>query len=219
MNLFLTLSATERFSFVLDALYRAVAARFAGRRLPVLVIALVCARLRRFEREVLALVTAIRAGRVRVGHGRGGRPGVARGPRVEAPGAARLPRGFAWLLVAVPYEAANYASQMRVVLQDPEMVALIGASPRLARLLRPLCRALALEPELLAPVVAPVLVLAVVAETVVEVVAVDHGDADGAREPGSAPIGFPGLAVAPNAHPSVGTRAEDHGDFGFFEPA
>ncbi len=204
MNGFLSLPATERFSIVLDGLYRAVAARFAGRRLPVALITLICARLRRFEREVLALVAAIRAGRVRVGHGHGGRPGVARGAKAKVPNAARLPRGFAWLIVAVPYEAANYASQLRAVLQDPEMATLIAGSPRLAKLLRPMCRALALEASVTTPV----------AETPEAETMDDFCDQ---REQPPAPLGFSGSAVAPDA--PTGMPPEADRDCGFSKPA
>lgn len=49
---------------VLDGLCRVVAARSAGNGLPGALILLVYNRLRRFEREVLVLIAAIRAGRV-----------------------------------------------------------------------------------------------------------------------------------------------------------
>jgi len=53
-----------------------------------------------------------------------------------------LPRGFGWLLPLVPQEAAGFASQLRVVLAEAEMVALLQASPQARRELRPLCRML-----------------------------------------------------------------------------
>ncbi len=145
-------SATSRFSLVIDALHSVVAAQFRSATMTVAMIVLICGHLRRVERRVLALVAAIRAGTLRVGHGCGGR----RGPRGAAAAAGpTLPRGYAWLVVAVPYKVAALAGQLRVVLQDPEMVALIAASPRLVLLLRPLCRMLALEMNVLTPVTTP----------------------------------------------------------------
>ena len=57
----------------------------------------------------------------------------------------RLPHKFAWLVRLVP-EAACYGSQLRHLLSEPEMAALLAASPQARRLLRPLCRMLAVEP-------------------------------------------------------------------------
>jgi hypothetical protein len=57
--------------------------------------------------------------------------------------------------------AAGYASQLRFLLDDPEMKAFLAAVPQARRVLAPVCRMLALEPAVLG-VVAPV----VVAETV-----------------------------------------------------
>ena len=61
-----------------------------------------------------------------------------------------LPLRFGWLLQLVPYEAANFASQLRAVLAEPEMVALLAASPQAERALRPLCRMLRIEAAVLA---------------------------------------------------------------------
>ena len=59
---------------------------------------------------------------------------------------------FGWLVRAVGYEAAGFGSQLRAVLETPEMVALLAACPEAGRVLRPLCRALAIETEVLRPV-------------------------------------------------------------------
>jgi len=57
----------------------------------------------------------------------------------------RLPHKFAWLVRLVP-EAASYGSQLRHLLAEPEMAALLAASPQASRLLRPICRMLAVAP-------------------------------------------------------------------------
>lgn len=145
------ISATGRFSLSLDGLCRAVAARIAGGAMTAAMILLVWGRLRRIERRVLNLIAAIRAGRFRARQ-----VGLARramDPGIVRPVVQRLPRRFGWLVQMVPYEAACFASQLRTVLSEPEMVELLAASPRLGELLRPLCRMLALDVALVVPVV------------------------------------------------------------------
>jgi hypothetical protein len=76
---------------------------------------------------------------------------------VEATGAPRaraeavLPVRFGWLVRAAAWRAAVYGGQLRIVLQTPEMVALLTAAPQAARILRPLCRMLLVETSLLRP--------------------------------------------------------------------
>ena len=56
-----------------------------------------------------------------------------------------LPRRFGWLVIAGGYRAAGFGSQLQTVLATAELTALLAASPQSIRLLRPLCRALAME--------------------------------------------------------------------------
>ena len=55
----------------------------------------------------------------------------------------RLPDSFAWLCRYLPQVAAGFGSQLQLLLQEAEMQALIAADPRVGRILRPLCRMLA----------------------------------------------------------------------------
>jgi len=136
-------SAPARFALVIDGLYRAVAARIAARTITAALITLICGRLRRIDTQLQALIARFRAGTLRV---------VVATPRhAPVPPRPALPSGFGWLLPLVPCEAACHASQLRAVLAEPEMAALIAATPQAARLLRPLCRVLGLEPALLTP--------------------------------------------------------------------
>ncbi len=144
------LSLTGRFSQVIDALHALVAAQYRGPVLSVAMIVLICGHLRRIERRVLALMADIRAGTLRVGHGRGGRSGP-RETATAAPTGPKLPQGYAWLVRAVPNKAAALGGWLRVLLEDPEMVALLAATPRLGRMLHPLCRMLAVETSLVTP--------------------------------------------------------------------
>ena len=71
-------------------------------------------------------------------------------PRAARLGAIRksncaLPRRFGWLVLAGGHQAASVGSQLQAVLNAPEMVALLAASAQAGRILRPLCRALAVE--------------------------------------------------------------------------
>jgi len=67
-----------------------------------------------------------------------------RSERVPGRGDA-LPRRFGWLMQAGGHQAMGFGLQLQTVLHTPEMVELLAASPQAGRLLRPLCRALAVE--------------------------------------------------------------------------
>ena len=56
-----------------------------------------------------------------------------------------LPRRFGWLVQAGGHRAASVRSQLQDVLNTPEMAELLAASAQAGRILRPLCRALAVE--------------------------------------------------------------------------
>jgi len=73
------------------------------------------------------------------------------------------PGRFGWLVRAAAHHAAVHGLQLRMILERPEMVELLKASPQAARILRPVCRMLAIETSLLRPGV-------VVPEPVVKVV-------------------------------------------------
>ena len=79
-------------------------------------------------------------------------PGVRRGVCVVAKRGVRMwPRRFGWLVRAATYQAAGYGAQLREILQQPEMVELLKAAPQAGRILRPVCRMLAIETALLQP--------------------------------------------------------------------
>ncbi len=201
MNIAFPLSLTDRFSQVIDALHALVAAQFRGPALSVAMIGLICGHLRRVERRVLALVARVRAGDLRVWHGRGGRPG----PRETAASVGpRLPRGYAWLCKAVPNKAAALGGWLRVLLEDPEMVALIAATPRMGQLLRPLCRMLAVDAALAMPSPA-------------DAVTVTVDDGVGARR--SAQRVISEVSVTPNVDVPVGVGPLPHWGLRFFKPA
>ena len=145
MNSGSALPAVERLALSLDGLARCVAARIVARVMSAAMIVLVCARVRRAERDIRGLLARFQAGRLRVsavprvGRGGGGR----NGPRV-------LPSRFGWLLALAPGEAACFAGQIRAVLAEPDMEALIALSPQARRVLGPVCRMLGIEREMIA---------------------------------------------------------------------
>jgi len=92
------------------------------------------------------------AGRLRLGATRGVASGSGVPDRRErAVGGLRFPGRLGWLVRAASYHAAGYGSQLRTILGEPEMVELLLAAPQAARILRPLCRMLAVETSLLRP--------------------------------------------------------------------
>ena len=81
------------------------------------------------------------------------------GERVAGPGAAVVSGGvtrlwpgeFAWLVRRVGWRAVGLGGQLRLVLEQPPMVALLLASPQARRILAPMCRALAIPASVLRP--------------------------------------------------------------------
>ena len=93
----------------------------------------------RIERMLLRF----RAGKLRFGmHREGGqkrsRPSAGRGPA--------LPRKFGWMVEAGGYRAVGYRCQLvHLLTTEPEMAAMLDASPQARRVLRPLLRALGVD--------------------------------------------------------------------------
>ncbi len=137
----------ERLARILDDLCKAVAARGPGGFLPIPLLMLVWTRIRRASIRIARLAARAASGKP---------PIVLRAPRAapqnSAPRkpASRLPRRAGWLIGPVP-AAGGYASQLQYLLTQPDMVALLGAAPGIDRLLRPLCRMLAVARPKLPP--------------------------------------------------------------------
>jgi hypothetical protein len=102
----------------------------------------VCAQMER-------LVGRFEAGTLRAGVASGARAARDLGARGAA---TRVwPGGFAWLVRLVGWRAAGFGCQLRAILERPDMAALLEAAPQARRLLRPVCRMLAVETSLLRP--------------------------------------------------------------------
>ena len=136
-------SATNRFARLIEALCESVAASHS-RGLAGPVIVLIWGRLRRMAARfaAAAIPAAPRASRPVPSRPAQSRPALSRRGADARP---RLPGGFGWLIRLSP-AAACHGGQLQRLLADPEMAALLAATPRMGRLLRPLCRMLAVEP-------------------------------------------------------------------------
>jgi hypothetical protein len=123
--------------------------------LSIALVLLLYGRLGRICGQMERLAQRFQAGRLwRLGARKAAAAGVAAEGRSVAVGSVKWPGRFGWLVRAVAYQAAGYGCQLRVILGTPEMVELLIAAPQAARILRPLCRMLAVETSLLRPRVA-----------------------------------------------------------------
>ncbi len=133
---------------------RVAVAAWGGRRvLDEALVHLVHRRLGEILRRIEGMIARFESGKVRQVRVRGaGAADVVR-PRVEA-GVRLWPGRFAWLVREVGWEAAGFGCQLRAVLETPEMVTWLAACPEAVRVLRPVCRMLAIETQVLRPGVA-----------------------------------------------------------------
>jgi hypothetical protein len=145
-----------RLSAVILGLRVAVAAWGGRRVLDEALVHLVHRRLGEIVRRIEGMVARFQAGRLRpAGVRKAAEPGVgiSGGPR-RAAGVRLWPVRFGWLVRAAAWEAAGVGSQLRAVLETPVMVAFLAACPQAVRVLRPVCRMLAIETQVLRPGVA-----------------------------------------------------------------
>jgi hypothetical protein len=134
-------------TLIVAGLKKAAAAR-AGRDHAVApLVMLLWTRLARLTARFDALVARLTAGHPAAPARQRTRP-ASTAPARKAPAAGlRLPRSQAWLIRLLPGEAASYGCQLQALLADPQMAALLAAAPEAGRILRPLCRLLAIAPE------------------------------------------------------------------------
>jgi hypothetical protein len=176
----ITQTIEQAFSAIIAALGRFVGSRREPRTkwgdpiepLPTPLIVAVYARLININRRFQALMVQIRAGTLREPRVR--RPEEAarrkarraeraamdpppprKPPHRELPEAygpmAPLPRDFGYMLRLVPWHAKPLSDQMYRLLARPEMAEIIAATPRLQRVLRPLCHMLGIGEGLVPP--------------------------------------------------------------------
>ncbi len=132
----------QTFVLVIAGLCRATASHNAIDRRAGPLLVRIFSRLHRLAARLTSLVARIQAGKFQPP--RAARP-IA-GPSRRKP---RLPESRGWLLRLVPGTAV-YAGQVQALLGDPQTAALLEAAPQAGRILRPLCRMLAIPlPEIL----------------------------------------------------------------------
>ena len=141
------LSPYQNLSAVLCALRGMVGAWTVRGMLSQVLALLLYRRLGEICRKIERLVVRFQAGRLWKRA-----PRVETGVRKAAKTGVRIWLGrFGWLVRAASYQAAGYGCQLRHILEQPEMVELLKATPQAARILRPVCRMLAIETDVLRP--------------------------------------------------------------------
>ena len=145
MPLILSPVLADRFTRIMAMLCGMIAEHGARRRSEDRLAFVIQAYVRQLARRFLARATALP----------GPRENVPRGPRapVAQPAAPRappegpqLPRGQAWLVKMMQPSIAAF-SQLKALLREPEVVALLAAQPNLLRVLGPLHNSMAHPPE------------------------------------------------------------------------
>ena len=131
--------ASETVSARLRLILRGLLAALGGFGLEAMRALVLYRRISAISGRIERMLTRFRAGRLWRISQRKARVGA------FACGERTLPRRFGWLVMAGGHRAAGFGAQLQAVLAVPEMVALLAAAPEAARLLRPLCRALAME--------------------------------------------------------------------------
>ena len=148
---------SERFGWIIAAVCELVGVR--GSLYPPIapIMNLAWRRLSRTRVALCALIARFQAGKLRAWSTAPRRPSAkARAPAARPP--VSLPRRSGWLLLMMPTDIGYgvqvasfrarmcaFRSQLTYLLTDPEMVALIEASPQARRLLRPLCNMLMIK--------------------------------------------------------------------------
>ena len=134
---------TERFSSLVLALIHILDRHYRNGVLAGPRFFLMFTRLKAIKYAFARLAARIQAGRAFPRRSETPRkPAETKTPRTKNP----LPQGVAWLIKLVP-ETAVSASQLRFLLADPEMVALLATAPApLRKPIRSLCRMLGLDP-------------------------------------------------------------------------
>jgi hypothetical protein len=122
-----SLSPTERFSDLIEGLMKDVAAAVVWGWVPIPLIKLLWRRLRRMNARFASVLARFRA-----------RPAA-------APPPLDLPRRVGWV-VQVISGALVWGYELEKMVDDPELAAMTAGAPQLGRVLRPLCRMMAVRP-------------------------------------------------------------------------
>lgn len=139
------LDLSQRLTFIVQALRNSLASRAGRDRTLAPLVLVLWPYLHRLALRFEALLVRVREG----GAAHGIRPFAAAPPAPHRPKPPRLkpcfPGSFAWLIRLVP-DVAQFGGPLRYLLADPEFAALLAVAPQAGRILRPLCRMLAIDP-------------------------------------------------------------------------
>ena len=126
---------SRRFGVILRALIDVIARRFLRQPHLAPLIVPLCGRLMRSQGRLQRLLARVAAGELP-------RPRAPRPSRAGQPGgpppASVWPRGKGWLVCTLGWEAAGHASQLRALLAEPEVKALLAQLPQAGRIIRPI---------------------------------------------------------------------------------
>jgi len=135
------LSAIEMITAMLRVILRGVRAGLGAWRVEPVLAVLLYRRAGETLGRIERMLRRFQAGRLwRVTQRAAVMPG-----RMRRKPTTRLPHRFGWLVQAGGHQAAGLGAQLQVVLNTPEMTQLLATSPQAVRILRPWCRALALD--------------------------------------------------------------------------
>ena len=135
------LCTPETVSANLRTILRGLLAALGGWRLEAGLALLLYRRIAPVVGRIERMLMRLRAGRLwRVTRSTG-----SLGRQARRQPAVALPRRFGWLVQAGGHRAACFGAQLQHLLNAPETTGLLMASPQAVRLVRPLCRALAVE--------------------------------------------------------------------------
>ena len=131
----------RRFTLIIAALAALIARVFLHnpRLLPLFIP--LCNRLNRAARRFSTLMARVAANKLPRRYRQGRTRATNRKPKPP------IPTSYAWLIRAIPYEAAGLGAQLAHLLAEPGVAELLAAAPTAQRLLNPIRHAHALSPK------------------------------------------------------------------------
>jgi len=143
------LTPVDRFNSLIEGLFSDIVTKATNPYFPLeplrlLLIKLIWRRLRRMRRRFATILAQFHAGTLPQA---GSTPIPESAPRPAAPRRPSSPyRAFGWVIYAVSYFVWIRHYELEEMLEEPETEALVAGAPQLGRVLRPLCRMLAIKP-------------------------------------------------------------------------
>jgi hypothetical protein len=145
------LTQADRFARIIDDL-RAVVSASVARGVEHSLAILICAWLQRVKTRFAALASGVGQRRFLGRRAAEKRPS----PRPDAPSPAPdsirvVLHNFTWMAAIHGWHGSAHCTRLRAFLAEPEMAEILARDPRIAALLRPLCRIIGVEEAALSP--------------------------------------------------------------------